>query len=83
MPSSHLYCVGLQPTVFGEYKTAGAWRGGTGLYVLCVLCVGGFIFRNWGPLQKVCRDADTHARPRLPPGAAPGRSWDGAFRFEV
>jgi hypothetical protein len=30
----------------------------------------GFIFRNRGPLQKVCRDADTHARPQLPPGAA-------------
>jgi hypothetical protein len=28
------------------------------LHVLCVLCVGGFIFRNQGPLQKVCRTLD-------------------------
>ncbi len=32
----------------------------------------GFICRNQGPLQMICRDADTHARPRLLPGA--GRS---------
>ncbi len=42
------------------------------LCVLCVLCIGGFIFRNWGPLQKVCSEAETHAKPRLPPGAALG-----------
>jgi hypothetical protein len=30
----------------------------------------GCFFRNRGPLQKVCRDTDTHASPQLPPGAA-------------
>jgi hypothetical protein len=34
--------------------------------------VGVFIFRNRRPLQKVRRDADTHAKPRMPPGAAHG-----------
>jgi hypothetical protein len=35
------------------------------LCVICALCVAGFIFRNQLLLQKVCRDADTHARLRL------------------
>jgi hypothetical protein len=38
----------------------------------------GFIFRNRGPLQKVCRDAETHAKPRLPPGAALGCFREGS-----
>jgi hypothetical protein len=40
-------------------------------YAFCAAALG-FIFRNRGPLQKVCLDADTHARPRQPPGAALG-----------
>ncbi len=39
--------------------------------VVCVLCVVVYFkFRNWGPLQKVCCDADKHARSQLPSGAA-------------
>jgi len=32
---------------------------GRSIKLVYVLCVGDFIFRNQGPLQKVCRDADT------------------------
>jgi hypothetical protein len=42
----------------------------TCMYALFAFCAFGFIFRNRGPSQKKCRDAHTHARPRLPPGAA-------------
>ena len=39
-------------------------------YAFYAFCVWGFIFHNQGPLQKVCSDTETHARPQLPPGAA-------------
>ncbi len=44
-------------------------RAGKASDVLCVLIgyVLGFIFRNQGPLQKVCCDTDTHASPQLWP----------------
>jgi hypothetical protein len=47
-------------------------------HLLCVLCVEGFIFRNQGPLQKVCCDADTHAKPLH--DAITGKLQDGAGR---
>jgi hypothetical protein len=31
-----------------------------------------FVFRNRGPLQKVCRGADTYVKSQVPPGAADG-----------
>jgi hypothetical protein len=49
------------------------------LYAFYAFYALGFIFRNRGPLQKVCRDPDTHASPQLPPGAALGCFLDEKY----
>jgi hypothetical protein len=40
------------------------------LCVLCVLCVGDFIFRNQGPLQKVCSACQATSASRRAHSAA-------------
>ncbi len=35
------------------------------IYAFYAFYALGIIFRNWGPLQKVCRDNDTNASLRL------------------